>query len=417
MKVVLIVNFFPPQYTGGAEVSAFNSCYGLRQEGVDCSILSINARSTEDTDRTYELRGVPVHQVTYRRVPRTEVGKVLDWRIYRRIVAELERERPDLVHVHNVSGTSLAPFVATRRLGLPTVATLHDQWLLCPNNMLYRSDGSPCDPAEGRGRCPNCFRRYDFWGDIPLRRTVLARLVRNVRLFIAPSRKLMELHVRAGYDPQRFRILKSGLEPGLFDAPSRWRWDPAVSRSQTMLFAGAVVENKGVGTLLEALPILARYLDGFRLLIAGDGEARYMAGLRQFAPAHVHLLGRLPFSEMRALYGAVGLTVVPSISYENSPLVVYESLLAGTPVLGSAIGGIPELIEDGETGYLYPPRDPVALAERVILHFASPAVERRAMRRRCAEYARAHLTLEQHVDGLLQVYQEALGLRCSTRGT
>jgi glycosyltransferase involved in cell wall biosynthesis len=177
---------------------------------------------------------------------------------------------------------------------------------------------------------------------------------------------------------------------------------------QTLLFAGAVVETKGVPTLIKALPLLSRYVDRFRLVVAGDGENQMAAALRREGQSKVRLLGRVPFQEMRALYSTADLTILPSIWYENSPMVIYESLLAGTPVLGSDIGGIPELIEEGVTGYTFPAGDSIALAEHVVRHLARPARERRSMRRHCIEQARARMTLEQHLDQLLRIYDAAL---------
>jgi glycosyltransferase involved in cell wall biosynthesis len=91
-------------------------------------------------------------------------------------------------------------------------------------------------------------------------------------------------------------------------------------------------------------------------------------------------------------------------------MVIYESLMAGTPVLGSEIGGIPELIDPGKTGYLFSPGDPAALTEQAARHFARPAHERRAMRHNCVEHARAHMVLDRHLDRLEQVYDEALAI-------
>jgi len=412
MRVLFITNFFPPRYTGGAEISAVHSCYGLLRRGHECSVLSINSRFGEDVDRLYALKGIPVREVGYQHRLRFQVCQVFDFRIYRRILQELERAQPDLVHVHNVSGTSLAPFVACRRLGIPIVATLHDLWLLCPNNMLYRGDGVLCDPAEPAKHCRKCYRRYDFWGDIPWRRWVFAQMVRNVRRFITPSGRLRDLHVRAGYDSTRFRVLKYGIAPSLFEMPTittRLGLDVHGFHSNRLLFAGVIVEIKGIGTVIEALPSLIKYIDDFQLLVAGSGEETFLAQLRSYTPMSVHLLGKVPFVEMINLYATAGLTLMPSIIEENSPLVVYESLLAGTPVLGADIGGIPELIEEGHTGYLFTPGDPADLAEKAILHFARSAPERRAMRQHCRAYALANLTLERHVDGLLDIYREAIG--------
>jgi glycosyltransferase involved in cell wall biosynthesis len=217
--------------------------------------------------------------------------------------------------------------------------------------------------------------------------------------------------VAAGYDRARFRVVPYGIKPTLFHTPS----DPLVRETVrecglfcTLLFAGAVAETKGIQILIEALPTLLKHIDRFRLVVAGTGDKQLMNMLRRYDPATVRVLGRVPFLEMRALYATADLTVAPSMWYDNSPMVIYESLLAGTPVIGSAIGGIPELIEQGKTGHIIPPGNVEALAEGVIQYFARPAHERRAMRQRCVAYARTHMTIERHLDRLQQVYDEVL---------
>jgi glycosyltransferase involved in cell wall biosynthesis len=412
MRVLVVTNYFPPHHMGGAEVSVFHTCLGLRDRGVDVSVLVVNARMRDRRDLQQTDQGVPIHRITYQ-TPwfNHPFWQTFDPRVYSSVLQEVQRQQPDVVHVHNVSGATLAPFVACRRLGVPVVLTLHDHWLLCPNNMLYKGDGTVCDPAEKTLACGQCFRRYDYWADLPWRRRVFARLVRGVRLFVSPSQRLVDLHVAAGYDRGRFCVVPYGLYPGLARFPS----DPLFreyaqgrGRYRTLLFAGAVVESKGVETMIEALPLLSRYIDRFRLLVAGWGDERYLSDLRRRDPSVVKVLGRVPFEEMRALYAIADLTLVPSIWYDNSPLVIYESLLAGTPVLGSEIGGIPELIQRERTGYVFPPGDALALTEKVIQHFSLSAPERRAMRRRCAEYAHAHLSMGQHLDRLYQVYRKVL---------
>ena len=89
-------------------------------------------------------------------------------------------------------------------------------------------------------------------------------------------------------------------------------------------------------------------------------------------------------------------------------MVIYQSYHAGAPVVGSAIGGIPELIDEGETGYLSPSGDAVALADQVLAHFARPARQQARMRMACLKRVRTSLTLEQHLDAMQQVFCEAL---------
>jgi glycosyltransferase involved in cell wall biosynthesis len=412
VRVLLVTNYFPPHYTGGAEVVLYNESHGLRERGVDASVLAINARMKERRDRRLEHEGLPLHEITYRPCGlKSGALQAFDPRIYRDLLVELHRLRPDLVHVHNVSGTTLAPFVACRRLGLPVVLTLHDHWLLCPNNMLYRRDGSLCNASASSRTCNQCFQRYDFWANVPGRRQLFARLVANVRLFISPSQKLVDLHVAAGYRRSRFCVVPNGIKPTLFEPPE----DAAVRAiarqaglRRTMLFAGAIAENKGIMTLVEAVPLLARYVPGFRLVVAGTGDQRLIEALQRLDQTAVQLLGQVPFRQMRALYATADLTVVPSLWYENSPMSIYESLLAGTPVLGSEVGGIPELIEPGRTGYTFRRGDPVSLTEKVIQHFSRSARERRSMRRQCVERSHSYMTLDRHLDRLQQVYGEVL---------
>jgi len=411
MRILAITNTFPPGYTGGAEVANYHTCRGLTRRGIDCSILVVNNRISQSANEWYELDGIPVHRVSFRTRVRRRLTDVFDRRVYRTVRTELRRLRPDLVHIHNVSGTTLAPYVACRMMGVPVVNTLHDLWLLCPNNMLYRRDGSFCDPVRNPRDCSDCFRRYDFWGSVPHRRTVFAALTSNVKMFISPSQAVIDRHVEAGYMRQRFRLIRLGFEEGALEEPHHSGVRAVIGaahRYRTVVFAGGGVEVKGANVLIQAIPMILRYVERLRIVVAGGGEKRLLAQFCQYAPA-VRVLGWVPFGEIRTLFAAADLTLIPSVLHENSPVVIFESFQVGTPIVGSAFGGIPELIRDGETGYLFPVGDAAALAERVILHFARPAYERRDMRQRCVEEVRSHLTLERHLEGVLRVYQEVLG--------
>jgi glycosyltransferase involved in cell wall biosynthesis len=410
MHVLFLLNFFPPDYVGGAEISAYHTCRGLFDKGMTCSVLVVNNRLSEDKNESYELNGIQVRQVGFQRRNRWAWRDVFDWRIFRTVRTELRRLKPDLVHIHNVSGATLAPYVACRMMGVPVVNTLHDLWLLCPNNMLYRQDGSFCDPARYPKVCQKCFRRYDFWGNIPHRRAIFAALTANVKAFISPSQGLIDQHVRAGYAPGSFRLVPYGVIDERLTEPEHPMVLEVIDSAhayRTLVFAGGGVEIKGAAVLIEAIPMMLRHVERLRIVVAGTGEERFLAQFRQYEPA-VRFVGRVTFKEMRKLFAVADLTVVPSVWYENSPVVIYENFQVGTPVVGSAFGGIPELICEGKTGYLFPVGDAAELAEKVILHFARPSRERRRMRQQCIKQARSRLTMENHVMAVLQVYQETL---------
>jgi glycosyltransferase involved in cell wall biosynthesis len=411
MRVLFLTNTFPPGYTGGAEIANYHACRGLIRQGVRCSILVVNNRMAEPSDEWYELGGISVHRVDFHTEKRRPVTDVFDSRVYRAVRAELHRLKPDLVHIQNVSGATLAPYIACRTMGVPVVNTLHDLWLLCPNNMLYRHDGSFCDPTQNPTECGNCFRRYDFWGHIPHRRAIFRALTSNVEVFISPSQAVIDRHVEAGYDARRFRLVRLGFEPDvpkeLSHSGLRTVTDTA-HRHHTVAFVGGGVLVKGTRVLLDAIPMMLRHVERLRIMVAGGGEKMFLDRFRQYAPA-VQVLGWVPFKEIRALFAAADLSVIPSVWHENSPVVIFENFQVGTPVVGSAFGGIPEFIHEGETGYLFPRGDAAALAEKIILHFARPAHKGRHMRQRCVQEIQTRLTLEKHLEGTLQVYREVLG--------
>ncbi len=414
MRVLMITNNFTPYgFIGGAEVAAYHTCQGLLQRGVDCGVLALNHRLPEAFDREYALDRIPVHWVSLPRPRRNAVTDIYDPRLFRAVRRELERAQPDLVHIHNVSGATLAPHLACRTAGVPVVSALHDLWLLCPNNMLYRGNGVLCDPADRRPPCQGCFRRYDFWGAIPGRRALLRALTSHVRLFIVPSHSYAALHDRAGYQGRRFRVIPYGLLAGTgtqsrIPAAGAGQLEDGLPGQRVLFYAGGGHEHKGALVLLRAIPMLLRHVEGLRVVVAGGGEEHLLARFRACEPG-VQVTGPLAHDQMQAAYALAELIVVPSVWYENSPVVIYEGYGAGVPAIGSCIGGIPELIRERETGYTFSRGCPVALAEKVILHFARPAYERRQMRQRCVEEARTRLSLERHTDATLSAYREALG--------
>ncbi|MFN8596717.1 MAG: glycosyltransferase [Anaerolineae bacterium] len=407
MRVLFITNVFLPAYTGGAEVSNYHTLRGLIRRGVTCEMLFVNNRMARTTEDWYELDGIPVHRFDFFTRRRTALGDVFDPRIYRTVQAELKRFRPDIVHVQNVSGATLAPYVACHAAGVPVVNTLHDHWLLCPNNMLYREDASLCDVTESRGRCAHCFRRYDFWGDVPYRRAVLAALTRNVDAFISPSQATIELHVRAGYARSRFRHVPHAFPDGPLPPLAQYTSETG-DQARTVVFFGGGLEIKGAGVLLAALPELLRQIPNLRVIVAGSGEDLVQAEFKRFAPA-VDVIGFVPFDETRALMNAADLTLVPSTCHESFSLVTLESLLSGTPVVGSAFGGIAEIIREGEDGYLIPVGDAAALVEKVVAHFAQSPAQRRQLRQRCRRDALARFSMDLYLDRVQAVYREVLG--------
>jgi len=412
MRALFVLNTFPPFYTGGAEVSAYHTAQGLMREDVECSALVLNNRQTAAANAWFTLDGLPVRRVHAAAHPRSAWGDVFDSRLYRAALGELRRVKPDVVHIHNISGATFAPYLACRAAGVPVVGTLHDYWLLCANNCLYRQDETLCDSTGGSRACRHCFRGYDHWGDVPFRRALFKLLSANARRFISPSQALIDIHVGAGYRRDRFDLVPYGLDEEI-QAPTHPDVRAIIasaSEFNTVVFAGGGMRFKGVAVLLDALPAMLREVPRLRVVVVGGGEPAFLAKLRAFAPA-VRVLNYVPFGEMRMLFGSAQLAVSPSIWHDNSPVVIYECQQMGTPTVGANAGGIPELVRENETGYLFELGDAEGLAKKVIGHFARPPDARRRMRLKCAAAAREKRSLSQHVTAIKAIYNVAMGRR------
>jgi glycosyltransferase involved in cell wall biosynthesis len=297
------------------------------------------------------------------RGPRRRVvaaGRMIYSRAGRRgMEAVMRAFRPDVVHLHNIyhqlSPSVLVPLAGA---GVPTVMTVHDYKLVCPS-YLFLDHGRVCeaclDGFFGHAIARRC--KDDSLGAsavLALESTVhrLTRAYGPVRVFICPSRFLAGKLTRAGVYPDRLEVLSHFVD---VDAVT-----PKTEPGGPVVYAGRLSPEKGVDVLIEAM---ARLGCG-RLAVAGEGTDRprleRLANSR--APGRVQFHGWLPKAKMLKLIRSGTVLAVPSRSQENQPLVVLEAFASGVPVVGSALGGLPELIRPGGSGDITPPEDPDALA-------------------------------------------------------
>ena len=203
---------------------------------------------------------------------------------------------------------------------------------------------------------------------------------RSADRVLAISQDVAEAATRHGADPSRVRVVPNGIAPeeiGLSAAEDKR--PPLPDIPLRLLFVGRLSIEKGVADLLAACALLLRREVPFALDIAGDGPLR--ARLERQAVElglgeRVRFLGAQSRSRLGALYQGAHITCVPSLS-EPQGIVVLESLIAGVPVVASDVGGIPDMVRDGENGVLHAPGNPEQIAERI----AALAADRDALAR------------------------------------
>lgn len=339
MRILLIANTLPPHDLSGVGEQVVQLAAGLRERGHEVRILGRSGAGSDGARGPkvlFPLTVVPALRRTLRQFP-AEVVQVHESdgalaALWLRLFGPRRPQRPRLVALLQVS------YVEERR----AVRPLH---------------------AEGRvlGRPGAVERRFRTW-KAPLQ-IVLGRLAaRLADRVLAPSRATAA-ELERDYGARDVEVLPNvtgGLapEPVVGD-----RFGAATADGAGfLLFVGRLRIRKGVEVLLEALAAGGED----RLWIAGDGEHRTALEacaerLGLLASGRVRFLGRASRGEVRQLLEHARALVVPS-TYEGMPLVVLEAMEAGLPVIASRVSGIPEVVVDGETGWLVPCEDLSALA-------------------------------------------------------
>jgi glycosyltransferase involved in cell wall biosynthesis len=348
-------------------------------------------------------------------VPTTVMGKAravgrIMWSPSSRrgMVGALDEHRPDLVHLHNVyqhlSPSILRPL---RARGVPTVMTLHDYKLACPTYQ-FLDHGKVCEACLGghfhravQRRCKNGSLGASAVNAVELAVHTSTRAYDPVDVFVCPSRFMAVKMAEAGVYPERMRHVPHFVDTG-----------PLAVKEEAgggVVYAGRLSPEKGVDTLIGAMALLPAEAT---LDVAGDGEQRAaLAALAErLAPGRVRFRGRLGKADLHALLRSSAVLAMPSRWYENQPMIVLEAFGCGLPVVGTDLGGTPELVAPGIDGALAPADDPAALAEALAPLLARPETAL-AMGWAGRDKVEREFSPSSHLERLDAVYAEAGGRR------
>lgn len=280
----------------------------------------------------------------------------------------LKKINPDIIHVHLVSKYPLAIYPEIR--DYPVFQTMHGPTFFCPSGWgNYRSN---CEKCQGYAS----FKCYTA-GCCSFIQAFLARRLYNymykyfkdtVNQFHTPSRHLAESIRNWGFSNVKYIPL--GIDHIFSERPiNPW------PRQRNILFIGALIESKGIDVLIDAFPEVIRRFPDVKLQIAGRGiwESLIRKKIEEYhIENNVDLLGFVDREKALSLYQNAFMFVIPSTWFENAPVVVTEGLASGTPGVGSRVGGINELLGEHPFGLVVPPRNPQALAEKMIYLLDNP---------------------------------------------
>jgi len=284
------------------------------------------------------------------------------FRLAKRAIQEFH---PDIVRVHTVFGyryltpAVLLPF---RECGIPIIQTLHDYGLICPASF-FLSSNQICEACKGGKYYSVVLRRCRGGSFFKSCAAALNAYLKDyayhydslITGYIAPSQFLRQKYIEFGVAPEKIDVV-----PNAYFLPGTPDKTGVPKRQNFILFAGRLSYEKGVDTLIKAVEDL-----DVQVKIAGDGEERenLESLVKASGSQKIKFLGKLPHTEMGALYQQAACVVIPSRSYENSPTVILEAFSYATPVIAARIGALPEFVIDGYSGLLFNVDDPVDLRQ------------------------------------------------------
>jgi glycosyltransferase involved in cell wall biosynthesis len=368
MRVVYILDGL---FMGGAETNTLCLMQAMQQEGVDTLLYTL----CDHRD------GVLANDAQEAGIKRINLGmnRFYDLAAAARFLSLLRRDRPDLVHIQDPYANILG-LLARYVLGIPVITTRH-----------VLADTTATGRDHVRAAILNGSARL-----------AAARV-------IAVAGPIAALYAeQSGISTDRVSVVHNGIaEPRSIAAEreairARLGWD---QHEKVILMVAVMRDGKGHEDLLEALPSIREAVDGARIIFAGDGPLR--ASLETIAKPYgddVCFLGER--NDVAELMAAADLLALPSYS-EALPTVLLEAAAAGLPAVASAVGGVSEIIENGQSGYFVPPGDRHSLAEAIIDILANPALSAR-MGAFARHLARERFTVAHQARNTLIVYRQVL---------
>ena len=400
MKILLINNFH--YIKGGSEAVYFNMAQMFTQAGHEVLFFSCTY------DRNLEY-GANDHFV----VPNSEVNPVVGAMRYiyngsaaRALDRLLTENKVDIAHVHLFwGGLSSSILGVLKRHKVPVVHTAHDYRMICPAYTLRRTDGTICDSCYG-GNYLHCiankcskgsFMRSCLMSSEFFFRNWFIRPLKAIDALVFVSQFSYEQHLKAmpALAAKQTLVAHNAIEQLAEDAIS-------TTMGSYYLYFGRLSHEKGLTTLITAFNALPH----LHLKIVGEGPMSQ--SLKQIAGKNIEFCGYQSGDTLRTTIRDSKAIVVPSEWYENNPMTIIEASMAGVPTIGARIGGIPEIIVEGKTGYIFTSKSVEELTEAITKLESLTAEQYNTMSLECRKFADEKFSSRALYDKIIKFYTSIL---------
>ncbi|TXI83682.1 MAG: glycosyltransferase [Cupriavidus sp.] len=407
MRILQINNF--EDIRGGSDRVFQLSTKLLLDKGHEVATLACGERSFDDRKRSILLR----QNGYFSKNPVTTLRNIRQF-VYRDETVEAIQRlsdtfRPDVAHLHIFYGQlSSSVLDVLKALGIPCVMTVHEYRMLCPISTMYTQELGICELCATGERRHAILNRCNRGSVLASALSTWECSVRDKRFdypshidrFLMVSEFCRRKHVEflPNIEAQSTVLYNFVADKDVAAAPT-----PITDDQAPFLYAGRLSHEKGVALLCEVFAKRPQ----LKLNIAGTGPLDEALRQRFAKSSNIGFLGKLDAVTLREEFARARFSIVPSEWYENNPMSILESFSVGTPVLGAAIGGIPELVIDDETGYLFKASDESELTRIVDLAASLSFYQRHALGTRAIDMIRQRHTESSYYQRLLVEYEIA----------
>lgn len=452
MKIVLTTHQFLPEYSAGTEVLTYETAKELQRRGHEVDVWTgfpaDPATAVKMPVTRYEYNGLPVYRYNHSyKVPLG--GKdVLEYEYDNHLFAGhfmeyAKKVRPDIVHPFHMMRLSASLIAVCRELDISVVFTPTDFWTICPTCQLRLEDNSLCTGPDFLSvnclrhiveisqpemikkkvrsmsylllsmiilvsRIPRLFRKNQNLSHVRAvsrRKKFIVSLLNEVDRILAPTMFMQTILVKNGVDQKKIRFIPYGLNLAPFEnQPAK---EP---HSRVRIgFMGTLYEHKGAHVLLEAVGLLPKdFPVEVKIYGKTDEFPDYVAKLKGLAASdkRVELLGNFPNDQIGKVFSGLDVLVVPSIWYENTPLVIYSAHASGTPVIATNLGGMSEVVRHEKDGLLFEKGDSKGLSLLI-----KRLVDEKGLLEGLAKNITSPRSISGYVDELEKTYNEILAIR------
>lgn len=391
MKILLATHQYFPEHIGGTEIYTHGIARRLPGKGIDVAVVTYREEPSPKKERyiitetNYE--GVKIYQINYNLslaedIVLAEYNNEYTGKLFAEV---LDSFRPDLVHFTHFMKISARAAEICRLSGVPYMVSLTDFWTICLRHTLLKWNSNTCYGPRNDTFCLKCFQHthgafkplvarlpdhalrlgivfsrkvfplfsretLSEANRLSLRNQYIKEQILNAELCLALSGFQKEMLVQNGYPADRIKLSQHGLETNGYLAKEEKREHAQIK----MTYIGSIVKHKGVHLILEAL----HRSDNQNLVleIYGNvsGEDIYLQKIRDMAARdnRVTLKGTVPFNQLGKVYSECDVLLMPSLWFENEPLVVKAAIFKGVPVIANNTGSLGEMIVHNKNGWL-----------------------------------------------------------------